>query len=383
MNYTNLEGVGIVKITNELGQEIIKRLAEYIEVDINIMDLNGEIVASTDESRIHEIHSGAIEVIRTNREIILDEVDLQHYPGTKPGANLKITHQDKIVGVVGVSGRPRDILSITGLIKVAVEVIINQLHIHRQAYYQERQWNYWLHQLLHPNGFNKDQLEKEAIYSLDINTEHNWRVILMYGKKVQTYIDLIRQKLADMKIKPLFSLLFLEREIVITIPADFERLHFLTDYLIQITKSELRVGVGGVAAGLEGIRESYQQAKQALSFSDEYTEITYSENLAIERLVSAIPQKVYDQVCDKYEYLLDLLKQDYQATLDTYLRMNTSIKKTASMLYIHRNTLLYRLDQITDKTGLDPRVFHDAFLLNIIRSKQKTTVQMNKFNQEK
>src|SRR5690625_247261 len=104
------------------------------------MDLTGKIVASTDENRINQIHSGAIEVMKTNNELILYEEDVIKYEGTKPGANLPIIHHDKIEGVVGVSGNPDEILPMTGLIRVSVEIIIDQLYNQRQEYYKERQW---------------------------------------------------------------------------------------------------------------------------------------------------------------------------------------------------------------------------------------------------
>lgn len=43
-----------MKITEELGNEIIKRLSKYTEVNINIMNLEGKIVASTDKERVHQ-----------------------------------------------------------------------------------------------------------------------------------------------------------------------------------------------------------------------------------------------------------------------------------------------------------------------------------------
>src|SRR5690625_3215045 len=174
----------IVNINRKLGQKIIKRIEEYIDVDINIMDLSGRIVASTDENRINEIHSGAIEVIKTNRELILFEGDVKDYEGTKPGANLPIIHLDKIEGVVGVSGNPDEILPMTGLIRVSVEIIIGQSYNQRQKYYKERQWSYWLQQLLHPSGLNERELKREADYTLQTNMEDFWKVIVLTGSNI-------------------------------------------------------------------------------------------------------------------------------------------------------------------------------------------------------
>jgi DNA-binding PucR family transcriptional regulator len=64
---------------------------------------------------------------------------------------------------------------------------------------------------------------------------------------------------------------------------------------------------------------------------------------------------------------LTLLEQsDYLNTLMIFFRSNLNISLAAKELYLHRNTLIYRLDRITEETGLDPRMFKDAMLLQIV-----------------
>lgn len=357
-----------MQITNELGQEIIKRLAEYIDVDVNIMNLDGKIVASTDVSRINELHSGAVEVLKMNESLILNEESAVDYPGAKPGANLPIMHQNKISGVVGVSGDPENILRITGLIRASVEMVIEQIYTQRQAYYEERQWNNWLHQLLHPSGYNEEKLARDAVYSLNIDTESQWRVIILYGANVQDSLDAIRRELIDSKIDTLFTLPFADDEIVITVSSTLEPIGRLAE---RLSDSEYCIGVGGEAFGMKGIRQSYQQAEQALFFNGGKEKVTYSANWKTERLIASVSADEYNSICSTYERDLEAIGAEYLKTVDTYFDMDFSIKRTAEKLHIHRNTLLYRLDQVREKVELDPRVFHDAFLLKVIRSREK------------
>lgn len=85
-----------MKITEELGNEIIKRLLKYTEVNINIMNLEGKIVASTDKERVHQIHSGAKKVIDVQDEVILFNENMEDYPGSKPGMNLQFSQRSPI-----------------------------------------------------------------------------------------------------------------------------------------------------------------------------------------------------------------------------------------------------------------------------------------------
>jgi sugar diacid utilization regulator len=356
-----------LQITSFLGQEIIERVAKYTEVDINIMNLNGKIVSSTDESRIGDIHTGALEVLKTEVELIIDEKGLVEYPGTKPGVNLPIKHNRMIAGVVGVSGTPEDIYKFTGLIRSAVEVVMEQLHTERQGYFRDRQWSYWLQQLLHPSGFNKEKLEEDADYLLNVNIYSDWRVLVICGELGNDVLETIRREITNTNLDVLFTLPFSESEIIITFPATFERMQAFVNMLKKITGSVCRIGIGENEFGVTGLRNSYMQAKQALSFAGEEVSVSFSADWRLERLIAAIEEREYKSVCYRYEQSLEKLDNIYFDTIDLFLHMNLSIKKTAEHLHVHRNTLLYRLDQIHKKVGLNPRSFHDACILRTIR----------------
>lgn len=357
-----------MEITRELGEKVIAEVTQYTNVDINIMNLNGLIVASTNKARLNTTHLGAVQVIKTKTDVTLDDYNIEHYPGTKPGVNLPIMHQGKITGVVGVSGHPEDVLQTSGLIRASVELVLEHIHLQRQAHFKERQWNYWLQQLLHPGGFNEKKLKEEAIYTLHIQTDGWWRIIVIEGDDIQSAIDIIRQEVREQKITTLFILPFLNQEVIMTVPKTFERIDAFVHQLKHRLTIPFKVSIGDLEDGLAGIRTSYFQAKQALQFNKDGSKITYSEHWNVKRLITSIAKSEYNRLCLPYEHALRELGEEYIQTLDIYFNNNFSIKTTAKNLHIHRNTLLYRLNQIKDKTGLDPRQFEDAFLLKVILS---------------
>lgn len=372
-----------MEITSNLGQEIIKRVAKYVVVDINIMDLNGVIVASTDNSRIGEIHGGALDVLKSEDELIIDERRLTDYPGTRHGVNLPIKHNNRLAGVVGVSGKPEEIYKFTGLIRTAVEIVIERIHIERQGYFKERQWSYWLHQLLHPSGFDKGGLEEEAEYSLHVNIHSDWKVIVLSGEDlVDNDLEKIRSEIKSIRLNVLFTLPFTRNEIIIALPGTFNSMEDFVRTLLDLSRTNCRIGIGERGFGLKGIRNSYMLAKQALYFAGKEIRISDSSDWKLERLIAAIDEEAYKSVSSEFEWLLEELDYIYLETIDTFFRMNLSIKKTADFLHVHRNTLLYRFDQIHHKIGLDPRTFHDACILRIVRNKQiYANIQYNYFKQ--
>jgi DNA-binding PucR family transcriptional regulator len=71
-----------------------------------------------------------------------------------------------------------------------------------------------------------------------------------------------------------------------------------------------------------------------------------------------------------YDYLLDA---ETISTLETFFQLDCNVSETAKKLYIHRNTLLYRLDKFKQETSLDVRSFQDAVLVKIALQLYKVT----------
>ncbi|WP_198038684.1 CdaR family transcriptional regulator [Planococcus lenghuensis] len=352
-----------MRINQELGREIVKRLAEYIDVDINIMDLDGRIVASTDSARVNERHSGAIQVIETGEPLILNQETHHQYIGTKPGVNLPIIHQGNITGVVGVSGSPDAILRITGLIRVSVEIVLEQIYIKQQSFYRERQWANWFHQLMEPAGYDETKLREEAQYWLKNSIDTKWRVLVLTNVNAQNIFEEIQLELADTRLQLLFALPFADEEIIIVTSSPLGQ---VKNWAEQLNLQEGRLGVGEEGVGLAGIRKSYKQAKQALEFNKEQERITYSSDWYLKRLAVALPDEEFNNICAVYEERLNSLDPLYIQTLTCYFAMDFSVKETADALHIHRNTLQYRLEQVKEKVGLRPRIFYDAYILQLI-----------------
>ncbi|GGG05055.1 PucR family transcriptional regulator [Paenibacillus abyssi] len=96
--------------------------------------------------------------------------------------------------------------------------------------------------------------------------------------------------------------------------------------------------------------------------------------LHLERLLNSIPEpqrgRFMEQVLNRSDVLLE---PEILMTLETFFSLDCNVSETAKKLYIHRNTLLYRLDKLKQETGLDVRVFRDAVLVKIILLLYKVT----------
>ncbi len=94
----------------------------------------------------------------------------------------------------------------------------------------------------------------------------------------------------------------------------------------------------------------------------------------LERLLSGIPGLVRSRFVEEMMGRPDLFTDpETITTLDAFFSMDCNVSETAKKLYIHRNTLLYRLDKIKNEAGLDVRSFNDAVLVRILLLLYKVT----------
>jgi carbohydrate diacid regulator len=97
-------------------------------------------------------------------------------------------------------------------------------------------------------------------------------------------------------------------------------------------------------------------------------------NIHLERLLSSVPDEQRLRFIEQAASRADLLLEpEIVTTLETFFAMNCNVSDTAKKLFIHRNTLLYRLDKLKQDTGLDVRLFRDAVLVRIILLLYKVT----------
>ncbi len=144
----------------------------------------------------------------------------------------------------------------------------------------------------------------------------------------------------------------------------------ITDTLSAEAMMKVRVAYGTVVEELKDVSKSYKEASMALDvgriFYSERTILAYNE-LGIGRLIHQLPNSLCEMFL-KEVFHGDAFEQFDEETLVTVYKFfdnNLNVSETARQLYIHRNTLVYRLEKIQKSTGLDVRVFEDALTFKI------------------
>ena len=133
---------------------------------------------------------------------------------------------------------------------------------------------------------------------------------------------------------------------------------------------QLHVAYGTIVSDIKEVSKSYKEAKLALDvgkiFFQEKDVIAYN-TLGIGRLIYQLPIPLCKMfIREIFEGKSpDDFDQETLTTINKFFENSLNVSETSRQLYIHRNTLVYRLDKIQKSTGLDLRVFEDAITFKI------------------
>ena len=155
---------------------------------------------------------------------------------------------------------------------------------------------------------------------------------------------------------------------------DYKQVQKVAESMMDMLSSELmlsaKISYGTIVNEIKEVSRSYKEAKMALEVGKIFfvdKEIIAYNALGIGRLIYQLPIPL----CKMFikEIFTDISPDDFDeetlSTINKFFENNLNVSETSRQLYIHRNTLVYRLDKLDRSTGLDLRVFDDAITFKI------------------
>ena len=138
-----------------------------------------------------------------------------------------------------------------------------------------------------------------------------------------------------------------------------------TELLIKTT-----IGVGTIAGHLRELADVYKEAQVAIEVGkvfDTEKSIIHYENLGIGRLIYQLPTTLCEIFLSEVfkKNSVDSLDQETLFTINKFFENNLNVSETSRKLFVHRNTLVYRLEKIKKLTGLDLREFDHAIIFKV------------------
>lgn len=144
----------------------------------------------------------------------------------------------------------------------------------------------------------------------------------------------------------------------------------IEDALAEELNIKAVIGIGTVVGHIRDLARAYKEAQVAIDvgkvFETEKSIITY-ENLGIGRLIYQLPTTLCEMFLQEVfkKNPIDALDSETLFTINKFFENNLNVSETARKLFVHRNTLVYRLEKIKKLTGLDLREFDDAITFKV------------------
>lgn len=355
-----------MKITAKQAMNIVDSLRDVINHDINFIDLNSIIIASSNINRIGDYHEGSSLVFERKETLIIH--DDNKYEGAVAGINLPVRFDNEIVAVIGITGQYKEIEKFSDVIVKMTEILIKEFYFRDQRELRQENIRYIV-ELIVNNLEQPNQILKKA-HSLNIHLEDVNKVAVL---KLQQENDNVSQtrRLMHSSIKHRLG----SKEVVVNYQGDYillldetdkHKLNNIMSYVSSKYNVNISVGFSNRVQQFEDIYNEYINAQKIADLAlkmGRYEIVTLSDfDLELilldldENIQTTFLNKVFDGVDDE---TLD----QWHDMLMAFSRNNGSINGASEELYIHKNTLQYRLKKVKELTGYDPRNLRDFTVL--------------------
>lgn len=155
---------------------------------------------------------------------------------------------------------------------------------------------------------------------------------------------------------------------------DYDAVKEIAENTVTLMNTEAmmnaRIAYGTIVTELKDVSKSYKEAKMALDVGKIFyaqKDVVAYNMLGIGRLIYQLPVNLCQMFIEEIfgDKVPQELDEEILTTINMFLENNLNVSETARQLYVHRNTLLYRLEKLEKMSGLDIRIFDDALTLKI------------------
>lgn len=369
----------------KLAQQIVARTMQIIDSNINVMDAQGKIIGSGDRERIGELHEGALLALSQARVVDIDEGVARHLHGVRPGINLPLRIDGNIVGVIGLTGNPAQLRQYGELVCMTAEMMLEQARLLHMLAQDSRLREELVLNLIRTDELSPTLVEWAQRLGIDLNQPRVAAVIEVDSGQLgvdsaMAELQQLQQLLTSPERDNLIAIVSLT-EMVVLKPAlnshgrwDVDEHHRRVDALLsRMTESgrlRVRIALGNYFTGPGSIARSYRTARTTMMVGKQRMPEQRSYNyqdLMLPVLLDSL--RGGWQATELVRPLAKLKAMDtnglLRRTLNAWFRHNVQPTATAKALYIHRNTLEYRLNRISELTNLNLANFDDRLLLYI------------------
>lgn len=356
-----------MEISTSLATNILLKMKEIINQDLNYINTKGIIIASTNPERVGNFHEASLVCIREGKEIIIEN-DSQ-YTGSKKGINMPIYFDENIAGVIGITGEKKEVEKYGEIIRLMTGILIKEAWIKDQ-------------------DFRKKEITKAFIERIILEYDHDiypmtnftFPYICVVGIVDKNNFTFLDDKISDV-LRDYFAydnrhfFTISRNEIIILYhyfkdENIFSSIENLQKLIFKKFNILIKFAIGNTSSNYDELKLSYKNAKEILKistvFSTKKSIFDYNE-MDLELLFINLKKNAIENFKDKI--LKNISAKDFEEfsnILAVYEEENGSVIHTAERLFMHKNTLQYKLNKIKRLSGYDPRNLKDFTILSLV-----------------
>ncbi len=346
-------------MSNRLFQNMIHQMRDAIDTTIGVIDEQATIIACSDLTKI-----GA------TSEYVSIDLNEPHEPFVRDGYTYRAfgTHQ-KPEFAVFVQGTDETASRYANILAITLSNI--------KTYYDEKyDRNNFIKNVVLDNILPGDIVIKAR--ELHFNAEVSrvaFLIRIVSANDISAY-DVIQNLFPDKSKDFVFNItetdIVLIKEVKSSVESkDLEKLaRSIADTLSSEFYTRVNVGIGTIVTGVKELARSFKEAQTALEvgkvFDTDKVIVSY-DNLGIARLIYHLPTTLCETFLQEVfkRGSIEALDHETLFTIQRFFENNLNVSETSRKLFVHRNTLVYRLEKIKKLTGLDLREFDHAIIFKI------------------
>lgn len=346
-------------MSNRLFQSVIHQMKDAIDRVIGVIDENGVIISCSELIKIGEIRQG----IRDEIAYASDSIVSDGYTYRALGSSTKSEY------IVFVEGEDKMADKMSRILTISLGNIKN-------LYDEKYDKGSFIKNIILDNILPSDIYIKSK--ELHFNTEELRIVFLIkfFGKTDMLPFEMLQNMFPDKSKDYVISVgehdIVLIKDVKPGIDAkEIEKIATnISDTLSSEFYSKVAIGISTVVDNIKDLARAYKEAQVALDvgkvFETEKNIISY-ENLGIGRLIYQLPTTLCEMFLQEVfkKGSLESLDRETLMTIQCFFENNLNVSETSRKLFVHRNTLVYRLEKIRKLTGLDLREFEHAITFKV------------------
>ena len=346
-------------MSNRLFQGVIYQMKDAFDRVIGVLDENGVVISCSDLGKMGDIRQGVREELSFSTEVMAADGYTYRYMG----AGQKSEY------IVFIEGEDKMAEKMSKLLAVSLGNI-------KSLYDEKYDKGSFIKNIILDNILPSDIYIKSK--ELHFNTEELRVVFLIkfFGKTDMMPFEMLQNMFPDKSKDYVISVG--EHDIVLvkelkagTDMRDIENMAInIADTLSTEFYTKVVIGISTMVENIKDLAKAYQEAQVALEvgkvFETEKNIISY-ENLGIGRLIYQLPTTLCEMFLQEVfkKGSLESLDRETLMTIQCFFENNLNVSETSRKLFVHRNTLVYRLEKIRNLTGLDLREFNHAITFKV------------------